>query len=257
MPATRSITNLPATVTQSALVNAIQTAFTNAGFSAPVLDTTSGTDRILAYSFTTSTGNFSTSHIRIRITSALAIFQQLSTGIPSGGTSGANSSAEISLGTLTTTTPCIFNALNGGSEYRLILLTQGTVLFPLGVIAPSTRRSSWSLNSWSWAFLFTTSAMSTLRGTNLNQFASTDYDLLGMTSARMGTANPIDNERDIVTNLLLLTQSNQGIVGRTSDNFAFGSFNGSSRYDTINITGTSQQYLVVVPGSGGLAIRIA
>jgi hypothetical protein len=174
MPATRTITNLSATITQSTLITAIQTAFTNAGFSAPVLDTTSGTDRILAYAFTVGSGTFSTVYLRVRITSALAIFQQLSTGVPSGGTSGTNASTEVSLGTVVSTTPCTFNALNGGTEYRLIMLVQGSVLFPLGIIAPNTRRGNWSLNSWSWGFIFTSSTMSVVRGTTLNQYASAD-----------------------------------------------------------------------------------
>jgi hypothetical protein len=257
MPATRTISSLGATITQANLVAAIQTAFTNAGFSAPVLDTTSGTDRIFAYAFAVGTGTFSTIHLRIRITSALAIFQQLSTGIPSGGTSGANASTEVSLGTITSNSPCTFNALNGGSEYRLIFLVQGSAIYPLGLIAPINRRGSWSLNSWSWGFIFTSSAMSIVRGTALNQYASADYDIALATNSRLGTANPIDNERDVLSNILLLSQSNQGSAGRSSDDLAIVAASGSSRYDMIPITGTSQQYLIVNPGAGGFAVRIA
>jgi hypothetical protein len=267
MPATRTISSLSATITQASLATAIQTAFTNAGFSAPVLDATSGTDRILAYAYTSVSGSFSfnTVYLRLRITSTLGIFQQLSTGIPSGGTSGTNASTEVSLGTLVSTTPCTFNSLNSGNvvvggttfvEYRLIFLVQGSLMLPLGLFAPINRRGSWSLNSWSWAFIFTSSALSVARGTNLNQYASADLDVLASGNTRLGTSNPSDNERDVLSNLILLTQSNQGSPGRSSDDLAIVSANGSSRYDTIPITGTSQQYLIVNPGSGGFAVRI-
>jgi hypothetical protein len=229
MPATRTITSLSATITQASLVTAIQTAFTNAGFSSPVIDGSNGSDRVFAYAFSAGAGTFGTVHLRVRVTS------------PTLAASGSNASTEVSLGTLSSTIPCNFNALNGGLEYRLIMLVQGSVLLPLGLIAPSTRRGSWNLNSWSWGFIFTSSAMSVVRGSNLNQFASADYD----------------GERDVLSNIVLLSQSNQGFAGRSSNELAIVSANGSTRFDTINITGTSQQYLIVSPGAGGFAVRIA
>ncbi len=256
MPATRTITSLGATITQSNLVAAIVTAFTNAGFVAVVDDYTSGTDRILVYSHTVGAGTFGTIFLRVRITSALGIFQQLYTSWNTSTKTGNNSSTEVSLGTLSTTIPCSFNALNGGNEYKLICLVQGSTLFPLGLIAPNTRRGSWSLNSWSWGFIFTSSAMSVVRGSSLNQFASVDYDIALAANSRLGTANPTDNERDVLSNIILLSQSNQGFAGRSSDDLGIVSASGSTRYDTIPITGTSQQYLVINPGSGGFVVRI-
>jgi hypothetical protein len=130
-------------------------------------------------------------------------------------------------------------------------------MLPLGLIAPITRRGSWSLNSWSWAFIFTSSAMSVVRGTTLNQYASADYDIALGGNSRLGIANPSDNERDVLSNVILLSQSNQGFAGKSSDDLSVVSANNSTRFDTIPITGTSQQYLIVSPGSGGFAVRIA
>ena len=257
MPATRTITSLSATITQASLVTAIQTAFTNAGFSTPVSDYTSGTDRILVYSHSSDVGTYSNVFLRVRITSALAVFQQLFATWNTGTNTGTNNSTEVSLGTLASNINIVFNSLNGGSEYRLIILTQGLSTFPLGLIAPNERRGSWTLNSWNWGFIFTNNTFSVLRSTTLNQHASADYDILGAANSRLGTANPQDNERDVLSNLILLSQSNQGFSGRTSDDLGVASVSGSSRYDTINETGTSRQYLVVNPGSGGFVVRIA
>lgn len=259
MPATRTISSLAATITQDSLVTALLAAFNNAGYSAPVLNITSGTDRIIAYQITVGSGTFGSFFLRLRITSALVIFQQLSSGIPSGGTSGANASGEINYGTLSTTLPITFNGLNSGTnnEFKLVMLTQGTTFFPLGYISPANRRGSWSLNSWTWGFIFTSSATNVLRGTALNQYNNSDYDILAAGNTRMGTANPIDNERDLLTNFVILSQANQGSPGSSTNDLAVVCASGSSRYDTSPLTGTSGQYLIVNPGSGGFAVRLA
>jgi hypothetical protein len=256
MPATRTITSLGATITQANLVSALQAAFLNAGFSNPVSDFTSGTDRIFTYSITTGSGTFGTIFLRVRVTSALAVFQQLFTAWNPATNTGTGNSTEVSYGTLSNSVSIVFNALNGGLEYGLILLTQGGTFQPLGLIAPLTKRSSFSFNSYTWGFIFTSATMAVVRGSSLNQYASADYDLALIGNSRLATANPIDNERDVISNLVLLTQSNQGFAGRTSDELAVVAASGSTRYDTISISGTSQQYLIVLPGAGGVAVRI-
>jgi len=98
--------------------------------------------------------------------------------------------------------------------------------------------------------------MLVLRSSTLTQYISNDNDIALAGSARLGTANAQDSERDILTGLLLLNQSNSGFAGKTSDDIAIVAANGSTRYDIILKNGTSQQYLLVNPGNGGMAIRI-
>lgn len=256
MPVTRTITNLAATITQAALFSAIQTAFTNVGFNAPIDNYTASGDLILVYSVSAGTGTYANTFLRVRITTGLVIAQQIFSAWNTSTKAGTNGSTEVVYTALVTNTNIVFNAFTS-SECRLIFVTQGSVMLPLGLIVPVTKRNSWSLNSWTWGLIPTSATMTTWRTTALNPFSNADIDLALITSTRLATANSIDNERDVITNWLFLTQSNQGFVGRTNDDFAVGSFSGSSRYDTINISGTSQQYLVVLPGSGGLALRIA
>lgn len=258
MVATRTITNLATGFTQTQLRDAIITAFTNAGFSSPIQTFTSGTDLIVVFAFVVNAGaTYGTSYVRVRITNTFLIYQQIFATWNTGTSSGANSSTEVSYGTLTNTTAVVFNSFNGVSEYRLVCLTQNTLFMPLGMIAPVTLRSSWNLNSWSWGFIFTSTTMVALRTTTLNPYNSSDCDIALAGSTRLATANTVDNERDIFTALVLLTQSNQGFTGKTSDDLGVVSASGSTRYDTIYKSGTTEQYLLINVGSGGFAVRIA
>lgn len=255
MPVTRTISSLSATITQASLFSAIQTAFTNAGMSAPVDNYTASGDLVLVYSVSAGSGTFSNSFLRVRLTSGLVIAQQLFSAWNTSTKTGTNGSAEVTYTALIAGTNVVFNAF-ASAECKLVILTQGAVMVPLGLIIPETRRSSWSLGSWTWGFIPTSATMSVWRSSGLNQYANTDHEISLVATPRLGTANVQDIERDVIVNWLLLSQSNQGFSGRTSDDFAVGAFNGSSRFDVINITGTSQQYLVILPGSGGLALRI-
>jgi hypothetical protein len=258
MPATRTISSLAATFTQAQLRDALITAFTNAGFSSPTQSFTSGSDLIVVFPFVVNAGNtYGTSYVRLRISSAFGIFQQMYATWNTGTSSGTGNSTEVSYGTLSSSVNITFNSLNGGSEYKLIALTQNTTFIPLGMIAPANLRSSWNLNSWTWGFIFTSTAMTALRSTTINQYSNADFDIALAGNSRLASANSVDGERDILTGLILLSQANQGFSGKTSDELGIVAANGSTRYDTVTKSGTTEQYLIVGVGSGGLAVRIA
>lgn len=254
---TRTITTLTAPFTQAQLSTALQTAFINAGFSALFDSFTSGTDLILVYAFVNDvTKTFGTTYLRIRISNTFIIYQQVFATWNAATDTGTGSSTEVTYSTLLNSTNVIFTALNGTTESRLVMVTQGTTFIPLGMIIPTTMRGSWNLNSHTNGYIFTANTMLVLRSSALNQFTSVDNDIALAGSTRLATANTTDNERDLLTGLVLLNQSNTGFAGKTSDDLAVGSFSGSTRYDIILRSGTSWQYLVVLPGSGGVALRI-
>jgi hypothetical protein len=253
--ATRTDTSLAATITQTTLVNAIKTAFTNAGYSTLVEGYASGTDQILVYQFVTdATKIYGTVYLRIRITTALAIFQQLFSTWVAGTHANTNGSTEVFGTTVSSSIAINFVSLNGGLEYGLVLLTQGTTFIPLGVIAPITRPSYWDLNSWNWGFIFNDNTLFTWLSCNLNSFSNQSYDTF-LNNARLGTANSITLRRDILGGITLLSQSNRGIAGQTSNDIGMGCFSGNSRYDSASSYGSSAVYLVITNVAGGLAIR--
>lgn len=253
--ATRTDTNLAATITQTSLVNTLLTAFTNAGFSPPTDNYTSGTDRILVYSWVVDgTRTFGTIFLRIRVTNTFQVFQQLFTGWNTSTKVGTNGSTEVNAGTFVANNPIQFTALNAGGECKLISVVQGTVFMLLGLLIPDNRPAWWDLNSWSWGFIFTSATLLALRGSARFPFTVSDYDIFN--SSRMANINPNTNRRDVFTGLILLTQSNTGGAGKTSDDVAIACASGSARYDILSFPGDNRQFLLINNTAAGLAIRI-
>jgi hypothetical protein len=254
--ATRTDTTLAATITQTSFVNALKTAFTSAGYSSIFDDYTSGTDRILVYAqIVDSSKVYGTVYLRIRITSSLAILQQIYTTWNPTARTGTGNSAEVPMITFATNGTVSFVSLDIGIEGRLVIISQGTLYVPLGIITPLNRPTWWDLNSWNYGFIFTSNSVNILRSTTVNPYGNTEYDTF-LNNSRMGTPNTTFNGRDILTGIVLLSQSSTGVACRTSDDFGIGSCSGNARYDLLPVTGTTQQYLVINNVSGGLVIRV-
>lgn len=255
MPATRTTTTLSAPISQSNLCTALQSVFSTAGLGNPIDDFTSGTDRILIFAKTTGTGTFGTIYLRLRITSGLRVFQQLFTTWNSSTNSGTRPISEHEYDTLSSDIDIKFDIFNREPEYWLILVSQSSKFLPLGMVAPSIKRSNFSFNSFAWGFIFTSKNMTNVRGSP-GYYSSDNYELSLAGSGRLSNADPIDNERDVITGIMLLSQSNQGIAGKFSDDLAVIAAAGTSRYDNVLISGTSEQYLIIAPGPGGIGVRI-
>ena len=254
----RAITTLNPPFTQAQLSTALQSAFANAGFTSVFSSFTSGTDLVLVYALVVdATKTFGTTYLRIRITNTFVIHQTVFSTWNTANNTGTGNSSEASFTALVNSASVTFNALNGGIESRLVVVTQGTLFLPLGIVSPATMRSSWNLNVYTSGFIFTAATMTVLRGTTANQTGNSDNDVVLVGTSRLGTANVVDNERDIFSGWTLLNQSNQGFTGKTSDDLVVVASSGSTRYDTISKSGTSQQYLIILPGAGGIAVRIA
>ncbi|MDZ8240584.1 MAG: hypothetical protein RMZ69_26110 [Nostoc sp. ChiQUE01a] len=257
--ATRTETTLSPTITQTSLVNAIKTAFINAGYSSLYDEFVSGTDQVLVYEWINdSTKNFGKVYLRIRVTTALLIGQQLYAGWNTGTHTGTNGSTEATYSSFSSSTTILLNALNGAEEYKFVFLSQGSTLVPLGIITPFDRPGWWDLNSWAYGFFFTTSSPSVLRGvaTAALPYSSTDFDTF-LTNSRMSSVNPQTSKPDIIKGLLLLTQSSSGVGGATSEDLAIGAFNGQTRLSIVAPLNSSQEYLILSNVTGGLGIRIA
>ena len=94
--ATKTEASLAATITQTSFANALKTAFTSAGYSAVFDDYTSSTDRILVYAHVVDNSKvYGTSYLRIRITSALLIYQQIYSTWNATAHTGTGSSTEV------------------------------------------------------------------------------------------------------------------------------------------------------------------
>ncbi|BDA73058.1 hypothetical protein CAL7716_072240 [Calothrix sp. PCC 7716] len=253
--ATRIDSALAATITQTSLVNALITAFTNAGYSAAFDNYTSGTDRVLIYRFDADASKtFGSNFLRIRVTTALVINVTIGTAFNTSTKALSNGSTEIVFTALSTTVNINFTALNAGSEARLVLLTQGATFIPLGMIIPANRPSWWNLDSWNYGFIFIASAMSVIRSSSISPYSNSDYEIFS--STRLSAINTQTNRRDVLTGLILLTQSNAGVAGKTSDDLGIAAATGSARFDTLSFPDNTQQFLLVNTGTSGFAVRV-
>ncbi|PAX52855.1 hypothetical protein [Brunnivagina elsteri] len=253
--ATRTDTTVAATVTQTSLVNALITAFTSAGFATAIDNYTSGTDRILVYKVDVDASKtFGSNFLRIRITSALQVLQQIMTGWNTTTKVATNGSTEVSMGTFVTTSSIQLVALSAGLEGKFVACTQGTVFMLLGLLIPSERPTWWDLNSWSWGFIFISTTLLALRSSTRFPYSSSEYEFLS--STRMSNFNPQTNRRDVLSGAVLLTSGNAGIAGKSSGDIGLGCGVGSARYDTLSFPPDTRQFLLINNTASGFAMRV-
>jgi len=246
------------TITQQNLYDGIKQAFTNAGYPAPFDEFTSGTDKIAVYAvIIDSTKLAGTAYLRIRVTTALVVAQQIYSGWTVSTHVGTNGSTEITYTALASNLQVNFVALNANPEYKLILVYQNTVYYPLGYCSPNNKPSWWDLNSFPYVFIPTGNTFSLFRTSALNPYNTTEHDIALAGTSRLGSVNTISNRRDILQGLILLSQSNTGLSGRTSDDLVLFAGSSTSRFDVLQIPNSSNQYLILNPSSGGLAVRVA
>lgn len=256
--ATRTDSFIAPTITQQLLYDAVKQAMTNSGFAATFDEYISGTDRIVVYSIVLdSTKTYGTTYLRIRITTGLVIHQSLYSTWAIASHTGINASTESSSAAFSATAQLNFVALNGGLEYKIAFIYQSSLAYILGFVSPAIRPSWWDLNTWNYCFHAIDNTFSVFRSTAVTPYSANNanYDS-SLNLSRMGTANQQTNRRDILPGVLFYSQSNQGIAGRTSDDWVMIAANGATRFDTLQLPGDTKQYLLLNPASGGLGVRV-
>jgi hypothetical protein len=254
--ATRTDSVLSASFTQLNLYDALKQALADAGYPTPLSEFTSGTDRVVVYQVGFNPDRaVGTAFIRYRVTTTFIIAHQIYSGWNTGTNTGTNGSTEIAFSAIANTNAVSFIALSASPEYRLVLITSGTFYAVLGFISPQEKPNWWDVNAHAYIYIPTATTFALLRTNVLNPYSNNENDTT-LNNARMANINLISNRRDILPGVIVLTQSNQGISGKTSDDFVMGCFSGSARFDVVQIPGDTKEYLVINPASGGLALRI-
>lgn len=256
--ATRIDSFIAPNITQQSFYDGLKQAFTNAGYPAPFDDYTSGTERIIVYAVVIDATKLAgTAYLRIRITTALVLGIQIYSGWSTSTRTGSNGSTEIVYTALVNNIQINLIALNANPEYKFVLVQQSAFCLPLGYFSPVNKPSWWDLNSFPYAFLPDGISFNVVRTPTLNPYGNSEHDIGLSNATRLGTANRISNRRDILQGLILLSQSNAGLSGRTSDDMVLFSGSGTTRFDILQVPGSTNQYLVLNPSNGGLALRVA
>lgn len=255
--ATRTTTTLASDITQTTVVNRLLTAFVSAGYATTYDDYTTGTDRVLVYEFIyDNSKTFGKVYYKLRVTSSLNFLFQVCSAWNKTTKVATNASAEASFLTLGTTTTITFDALNGGLEYKFVIITQSTTSVVLGILCPDNKPTWWDVNAFPYGFAFNTNALNGLTGCALNPYSNTNYSGFfgnnGLSAVNLQT-----NRRDILTGIILLSNSGRGVAAKTSDDLALAAANGSAKFDRLSFPGSSQEYLIINNVAGGLALRVA
>ncbi len=256
-PATRTTTSLASGITQTTIVSALLTAFSNAGYSSPVDNYTSGSDKVLVYALTyDASKTYGTVYYKIRISSGIAIYFQVLSSWNAVSHTGSNGSTDSLISTLTTTSTIVFDSLNASSEYKLVVVTQSGVSFLLGLIFPSSKPSWWDVNSFPYGFAFSTTTINAMVGSSLSPYSNQNYSTL-LNTTFMGSANLQTNRRDVLTGIVIFSNANRGVACKTSDDLAIAAASGNSRFDILTFPGSTNEYLIINNVPGGLAVRTA
>jgi hypothetical protein len=252
--ANRTDTILSAGFTQTQLIAAIKTAFANAGKTTTYDEYTSGTNQILVYEFTyDASKTYGKCYLWIQVTNAFVCSQQLFLAWNTTTKAGSNGSSAVTFTAFLNTAQVRLIALDGGTEYTFVHLSQGTNYAPVGVLFPANKRDDWDVNAYGYGFIANVSTCATWRSISINPYGNTLYDALPIGNSRLANAGSVFNQRDLLAGLILLTQSNQGYACKTSDDIGAACATGSIFLDTI--TDGTKQYIIFGAGAGIFAVR--
>jgi hypothetical protein len=250
--------NLLPTITQANLTTAIKNALAATNF--PTLfDEVSGDPHLVIYEITlNNTATFGKAYLEIEITNDLKVRQRLHTNWDPIANTGANSGPWGPQIQFNNSTEITFRGFEKSDECRLVGIRQSNQIQFLGYLYPANKPAWWSENSSLYCFIPGSNNFVTWHGaaaSNSPYGNATYTSSLGR--AQMASSNPITSKRDVVTGILLYSNSNQGVCGRTSDELVMVSGSGLGIYDIIQVTPNVEEYTLLVPAAGGLALRTA
>ena len=264
MPATQTTTTINPTHTQASIVTALKNAFAAAGYPALYADSTSGTDRILVYQLVFDANKiYGTSYLRLKITTALAVTQQLFTAWNIAAVTGTNGGVESTATTFSANVPIeVRTFAKTTGEFRVIALSQGTPYGLFGYIRPETRHPSFDEDTAPFIFqsnnIWTANPFLTWQSSGLTPYSGTGNTAFtsSMGTATMSAANPVNNKRDILAGMVLFASTNQGVAAKSSEDLVSVAATGLSRFDSIQVVAGSEEYVLLFPGAGTMGVRI-
>jgi len=248
--------SLSPTITQANLTTAIKDALAAANFPTPFDETTGSTNQIIYEIVLNNSATFGKAYLEIEISSTRQVRQRLHTGWDPATKTGVNTGAWGPQVQFNDNTEITFRGFEKSNECRLIGIRQSNTVQFLGYLRPVNKPAWWNENSSLYCFIPGTNDFVTWLGAAANNspYGNATYtSTLGR--AQMASPNPITSKRDVVTGVLLYTNSNQGAAGRTSDALVMVSGSGLGIYDIIQVTPNVEEYTLLVPAAGGLALR--
>ncbi len=247
--------NLLPPINKTNLTVAIKNALAAAGF--PVLFdevSTNTTDRVIYEIALNNAANFGKAYLEIEINYILQVRQRLHTDWDRVNNTGWGSGPWGPQVQFNFNTEITFRGFEKSDECRLVGIRQSSTTQFLGYLRPINKPIWWNENNYLYGFIPGANNLIAWNGAGNSPYGNATYTS-SLGRAQMATANPITSKRDVVTGILLYSNSNQGACGRTSDDLVMVSGSGLGFYDIIQVIPGQEEYTVLVPAAGGLALR--
>lgn len=261
----RTNSSIAAPITGTLLRDGLRAAIQNTGIGARIDDYTSGNETRDVYQQDYGTAlTYSNAFIETRINTltmmiSLALYHSFNTTTNTGSANPAVTQNNMVINTATSVN---FVSLDGGAEFRMVLVIQGSTIGVLALVRPTLARPAWWTDS-DYPYFFINRNITGISqlvqfdstgGTALTPFSSITQEVR---AAKVLGLNP-NSRRQLVTGVQLQTSTgtNRGLIGQFSNDFALCSGTNALALDLIEVVPGVNEWLILNPAEGGLAVRI-
>lgn len=251
--------------TQASILADIQTAMTTAGFNA-IYDTVVASATTLVYNqvFDTRQGK-GTAYLAITVGTDLGVNQVLYDAWDLNAHTGTHGGTASDRAIFPSNQGLTFTSINHPELRQVILTAPNGAIAPLGYWRPAIKPSWWDENLFLYCFQVVNSNFNSFRGVALSGTPYTSQNPNGHKFALGDYFNNANgaNKRDVIpTTIMSAAQleynaSVAGVSGVSSTDIAQGACGGLTRFDILQISGGTSQYLVLNPIPSGTLIKIA
>jgi len=264
MAVTLTTTTQTQPITDSNFASSLHTAMVNAGFSSSPHSYTTSTETRRVYFETVNSDTYGTGIVETRIVTA-STNNRLFTlaGYTAFNTTTNSGSGIVTSWTFTpaTSSDLTYHAINGGVEFRQVIVRQGSNVWWITRLRPSLLRPSWwTDNAYPYWFiqynLASFNSYMVAGGASLSPW----NDSFAVYNARNIRGVTPGNLREIRTGLELEASSpggNKGLIGVLSNDF--GTANTSSLtpgVSTLVVTAGTDEWIVLAEGNSSWVARI-
>jgi len=264
MAVIRTNNSISAPIDGTKLLSGLRTAMQNAGFGARIHTYVVGNETRDVYRIQYSTGIYGTAYLEIRVNTASLIlscvlYWSFNTNNNTGSASPATSANNM---TINTTSGVNFVALNGGTQLKMCLIIQGATVGALSLVRPSLARPAfWTDDHYPYFFInknitggnrFT--VWESTGGPERHPYSS---NAIGLRPINLQGTLP-NGQRQIVASVQLqsTTGTNQGFIGQFDGDIVQVAGANALILDNLTVLPGVEEYLILQPVSGGLAVRV-
>jgi hypothetical protein len=265
MPVTVTTTTQTQPITDSNFASSLHTAMVNAGFSSSPHSYTTSTETRRVYFETVNSDTYGTGIVETRIVTASTNNRQFTlaayTSFNTSTNSGSGMVTSSTTFTPATNSDLIYHAINGGVEFRQVIVRQGTNVWWITRLRPSLLRPSW-WNDNAYPYWFIQNNLASFNSYNVVGGASLSpwNDFYAVYTNRNINGVTPGNLREIRTGLELeplVAGGNKGLIGVLSDDF--GTANTTSLtpgVSTLVVNPGTDEWIVLAAGNASWVARI-